>query len=129
MSENKDIEYLKTLPQNEHIIASLICIYTKEGGWSLYIGNDEAAEYTGTVNRLYYEFIKDAYESHLKFADLFGVCGDPHTKYKNLAGIFTYKQKLGGTCLEFLGEFDLVNKPFWYKVLPSLLKFYRNIKR
>jgi lipid II:glycine glycyltransferase (peptidoglycan interpeptide bridge formation enzyme) len=126
---NKDIDYLKQIPQNKHIIASLICIYTKKGAWSLYIGNDDTAEYTGTVNRLYYEFIKDAYLNHKDFADLFGVCGDPHTKYKNLAGIFTYKQKLGGTCLEFMGEFDLVNKPFWYKVLPSLLKIYRSLKK
>lgn len=126
---NKDIEYLNKLPKEEHIIASLICIYTKHGAWSLYIGNDETAEYTGTVNRLYYEFIKDAYENHLDFADLFGVCGDPKTKYKNLAGIFSYKQKLGGTCLEFMGEFDLVNKPFWYKVLPIMLSIYRKLKR
>ena len=31
----------------------------------IYIGNDEVATYTGTVNRLYYEFIKDAYNSLL----------------------------------------------------------------
>ena len=28
----------------------------------MYIGNDDVATYTGAVNRLYYEFIKDAYE-------------------------------------------------------------------
>src|SRR5574344_181780 len=115
---NKDIEYFKSKNNNkEQVIASLICIYTEHGAWSLYIGNNDIAEYTGTVNRIYYEFIKDAYESHKDFADLFGVCGDPHTKYKNLAGIYEYKRKLGGTYLEYLGEFDLINKPFWYRVL------------
>lgn len=126
---NKDIEYFNSKRQEEYVCASLICIYTTRGAWSLYIGNDEVAEYTGTVNRLYYEFIKDAYENHLEFADLFGVCGDPNTKYKNLAGIFEYKRKLGGTCLEFMGEFDLVNKPFWYKLLPIMLKVYRFIRK
>ena len=126
---NKDIEFFKNQERkDEYTIASLICIYTEKGAWSLYIGNDDVAEYTGCVNRLYYEFIKDAYNNHLEFADLFGVCGDPKTKYKNLAGIYEYKRKLGGTLIEFIGEFDLINKPFWYKILPILLKIYRKIK-
>ena len=126
----KDIEFLKGLPnQKEYTCASLICTYSNGGAWSLYIGNDEAAAYTGTVNRLYYEFMKDAYERKYEYADLFGVVGDPHTKFKNLAGIFEYKRKIGGDLIEFIGEFDLINKPFWYKVLPILLKIYRKLKK
>ena len=128
----KDIEFFKELEKEhpeEYTCASLICTYSATGAWSLYIGNDEAATYTGTVNRLYYEFIKDAYDNHYEYADLFGVVGDPHTKYKNLAGIYEYKRKIGGTYVEFIGEFDLINKPFWYAVLPFLLKIYRKIKK
>lgn len=125
---NKDIEFLSKKPQHNLVIASLICIYTPHKAWSLYIGNDDIAEYTGTVNRLYYEFIKDAYENKLDFADLFGTVGDPHTSYKNLAGLHEYKRKIGGTYIELIGEFDLVNKPFWYHILPILLKLYRIIK-
>ena len=126
----KDIEFLKNLPnQKEYTCASLICTYSNGGAWSLYIGNDEAAAYTGTVNRLYYEFMKDAFENNYEYADLFGVVGDPHTKFKNLAGIFEYKRKIGGDFIEFIGEFDLINKPFWYKVLPILLKIYRKLKK
>ncbi len=128
----KDIEYFTEISKNhkdEYTCASLICTYSATGAWSLYIGNDEVATYTGTVNRLYYEFMKDAYDNGYEYADLFGVVGDPKTKYKNLAGIFEYKRKIGGDLIEFIGEFDLVNKPFWYKVLPTLLKIYRKIKR
>ena len=126
----KDIEFLKTLPnQDEYTCASLICTYSGSGAWSLYIGNDEAAINTGTVNRLYYEFMKDAYDNKYEYADLFGVVGDPHTKFKNLAGIYEYKRKMGGDYIEFIGEFDLINKPFWYKVLPILLKIYRKLKK
>ena len=127
----KDIDYYKgkIREDDEYVIASLICIYTEIGAWSLYIGNDDIAEYSGTVNRLYYEFIKDAYESKKKYADLFGVVGDPKTTYKNLAGIYEYKRKMGGDLIEFIGEFDLINKPFIYKILPILLKFYRKIKK
>lgn len=128
----KDIEYFTEISKNhkdEYTCASLICTYSATGAWSLYIGNDKVATYTGTVNRLYYEFMKDAYDNGYEYADLFGVVGDPKTKYKNLAGIFEYKRKIGGDLIEFIGEFDLVNKPFWYKVLPTLLKIYRKIKR
>lgn len=128
----KDIENFTEISKNhkdEYTCASLICTYSATGAWSLYIGNDEVATYTGTVNRLYYEFMKDAYDDGYEYADLFGVVGDPKTKYKNLAGIFEYKRKIGGDLIEFIGEFDLINKPFWYKVLPTLLKIYRKIKR
>lgn len=128
----KDITYFeeiaKTQPE-EYTCASLICTYSKTGAWSLYIGNDEVASYTGTVNRLYYEFMKDAYEDNYEYADLFGVVGDPHTTYKNLAGIYEYKRKIGGDYIEFIGEFDLINKPIWYNVLPIMLKIYRKIRK
>lgn len=127
---NKDLEYFKNLQnKKEHIIASLICTYSKTGAWSLYIGNDHTAEITGTINRLYYEFIKDAYENKYDYADLFGTVGDPKTKFKNLAGIFEHKRMLGGEYIEFIGEFDLINKPIWYKILPILLKIYRKVKK
>lgn len=128
----KDIDYFKEVAKThkkEYTCASLICTYSKTGAWSLYIGNDDVASYTGTVNRLYYEFIKDAYENNYEYADLFGVVGDPNTKYKNLAGIYEYKRKIGGDYIEFVGEFDLVNKPIWYTILPILLKIYRKLKR
>ena len=127
----KDIEFFKSKKNDDKdlIIASLICIYSENGAWSLYIGNDDIAEYTGTVNRLYYEFMKDSYEDKKEFSDLFGTVGDPHTKFKNLAGIYEYKRKLGGTYLEWLGDFDLVNKPIMYKLLPMLLKIYRSISK
>lgn len=126
----KDIDYFNSLENKEEtIIASLICTYSKTGAWSLYIGNDDTATYTGTVNRLYYEFIKDAYNQKYEYADLFGVVGDPHTKYKNLAGIYEFKRKVGGDYIEFIGEFDLINKKIWYKILPILLRIYRTIKK
>ena len=127
----KDIEYFTNLSKEKeaYTIASLICTYSKTGAWSLYIGSDATAEYTGTINRLYYEFLKDAYENKYEYADLFGVVGDPKTKYKNLAGIYEYKRKIGGDYIEFIGEFDLINKPIWYNILPILLKIYRSIKK
>jgi len=97
--------------------------------WTLYIGNNDLATYTFSVNRAYYEAVKYASEQGLEFLDLFGTCGEPHTKEKNYAGIHEYKRKLGGTYTEFIGEFDIIAKPFWYRVLPVLLKIYRKLRK
>jgi peptidoglycan pentaglycine glycine transferase (the first glycine) len=107
----------------------LICPKTNSSMWTLYIGNNELATYTFAVNRAYYEAIKMAHELKLDFLDLFGTVGDPQTKEKNYAGIHEYKRKMGGTYTEFIGEFDLVTDKFWYKVLPTIIKIYRKIKK
>lgn len=107
----------------------LICPTTKDAMWTLYIGNNDLATYTFSVNRAYYEAIKLAHEQKKDFLDLFGTCGEPHTKEKNYAGIHEYKRKIGGTYTEFVGEFDLINKPFWYKVLPVFIKIYRKLRK
>ena len=57
-------------------------------------------------------------EKNCEFLDLFGTCGDPGTKEKNYNGIHEYKRKMGGTYTEFVGEYDIVNKPFINKMLP-----------
>lgn len=124
-----DIELLKDLKEDEIVVCSLICVYSAKGAWTLYIGNDYLGTKTSAVNRLYYESIKDAYDNKYEFMDLFGTVGDPHTNYKNLAGIYVFKRKLGGEYLEFIGEFDLVNKKFWYIVLPIILKLYRKVRK
>ena len=49
-----------------------------------------------------------------------------HNKY---SGLNEAKLGFNATAIEFIGEFDLINKPFWYKILPILLKLYRKIKK
>ena len=125
----KDIDILSEYKdyKNGKVICSLICSYTNYAAWTLYIGNDSLGMYTSAVNRCYYEALLDAKNNNLDFYDLFGTVGDPKTTYKNLAGLHEFKRKFGGEYIEFMGEFDLINKPLWYKLLPTLLKIYRKI--
>ena len=106
-----------------------VCPKTDKGMWMVYIGNNDLATYTFAVNRDYYEAVKYACENKKEFLDLFGTVGLPHTKEKNYAGIHEYKSNLGGIYTEFIGEFDLVNNHFWYKVLPIIIGCYRKIKK
>lgn len=125
----KDIEIFNTLKEEKVIICSLICTYTKNRAWSMFIGSNEVANLTFAVTRSYYEAIKDAYNKKYDFFDLFGTPGDPHTTYKNLAKLHDFKRKFGDKYIEFIGEFDLVNNKLFYKMLPCLLNVYRRIRK
>ena len=128
----KDIEMFKPYEKKHKdglLSLILICPHTDRAMWTLYIGNNELAEYTFSVNRAYYEAIKYANEMGYDFLDLYGTCGDPHTEYKNYARIHEYKRKMGGTYTEFIGEYDLINKKLMYIIMPKLMKIYRKIKR
>ena len=125
----KDIEIFNTLKEEKVIICSLICTYTKNRAWSMFIGSNEVANLTFAVTRSYYEAIKDAYNKKYDFFDLFGTSGDPHTTYKNLAKLHDFKRKFGDKYIEFIGEFDLVNNKLLYKMLPCLLNVYRRIRK
>ncbi len=122
------IPYKNKYP-NGLISLILICPIVNKKMWTLYIGNNSLATYTFAVNRAYYEAIKIANENNCEFLDLFGTCGDPGTKEKNYNGIHEYKRKMGGTYTEFVGEYDIVNKPFINKMLPIMLKIYRKLRR
>lgn len=124
----KEREEFSKIKGDNVIVCSLICTYTKNRAWSLYIGSDEIANLTFAVSKCYFEAIKDAHENGYEFFDLFGTVGDPNTNYKNLAKLHDFKRKFGDEYIEFIGEFDLVNKKLLYKVLPYLLKVYRKIR-
>lgn len=111
------------IPVNAHII-----VLDNNHATALYAGND--AEYKDVyANYLtYYEKMKHAFEKGAKDFDLFGVCGDPNTKFKNLAGIFEFKKQFGGKCIEYFGDFDLISNKLLYKVLPVLIKIYHKIR-
>ena len=111
-----------------YVVASLMCSYSNTGMYTLYLGNNDLGLYTFSINRIYYEVIVDCFNQGLEFMDLFGTVGDPHIEYKNLSTLHEYKRKFGDEYTEFLGEFDLIIKPFWYKALPRLLKIYRKIR-
>lgn len=115
--------------QEQLTICSQMCAMTNDSMWTLYIGNDEIGKELYAVNRMYLEIIKYAKETNHKYLDLFGTTGDVNHTYGNLAGIHNFKKNFGGNYIEFIGEFDLINKKILYKVLPIFLKTYRKLLR
>lgn len=126
---NKDKEVFSKIDEDRVMVCSLICVYQGKYAWSLYIGSDELANYTFAVSRCYYDSIIDAKNNGYVFYDLFGTVGDPKTNYKNLAHLHDFKRKFGDEYIEFVGEFDLVNNKFLYKLLPIMLSIYRKLRK
>ena len=60
--------------------------------------------------------------------DQFGTIGDLSKDNPRL-GLHEFKKKFGGDYVEFIGEFDLVTKPFMYFIFTTLVPIFRKIKR
>lgn len=125
----EEILKYEKLDNKEIPVCGHLLTYYGDIATALYAGNDATYKESCTNYLMYYEKIKYYHDKGAKYMDLFGVVGDPHTKYKNLAGIYNFKEQWGGDCIEFIGEFDLVNKKYWYKILPILLKIYRMLRK
>ena len=83
---------------------------------------------------LYYNIIKDANKEGKKVVDLFGTCGIPNPDPSNpIYGIHSFKKRLGGEYIEFIGEFDLVvNKKMYFlyqKIVPLKNKIHHYLQR
>ena len=102
---------------------------TKDTVWTLYIGNDDIGRNFYAVVRMYWEMIKYAKFTKHKKIDFFGTTGDTKNPPKNLGTLHKFKHNFGGNFIEFIGEFDYVNKKVLYKILPLFLKIYIKIKR
>lgn len=125
----KEKELFGKYESEKKVICTIVCTTTNNRIWSFFQGGDELASQTCAVMRCYYEVIKYSYEQGYDFFDVFGTPGDPHTDYKNLAKLHDFKRKYGDKYIEFIGEFDLVNKKVLYKVLPLLLGCYRKLRK
>lgn len=126
----KEKELFNKYNQKTIVICTIITISTNNHIWSFFQASNDIASATGAVMRCYYEAIKWAYNQKCyDFFDLFGTVGDPHTTYKNLASLHDFKRKFGSNYIEFIGEFDLINNNFLYKILPILLTVYRKLKK
>lgn len=118
--ENIKAEYGNKIILNGHFI-----IEYGNTAWVLYAGNHNILTDTYANYKTYFEHIK-YYHSRVKVYDQFGTIGDLD-KNNPLLGLHEFKKKFGGDYVEFIGEFDLVLKPFYYFCFTKLVPFYRNI--
>ncbi len=123
----KDIEEFTSIQKeygNEIILNGHFIIEYGTMAWVLYAGNHNILTDTYANYKTYYEHIK-YYHNKVKTYDQFGTIGDLR-KENPLLGLHEFKKKFGGDYVEFIGEFDLILKPFYYFLFTKLVPFYRN---
>ena len=77
---------------------------------------------------MYYNIIKDANSEGRKIVDLFGTCGIPNPNPSNpIYGIHSFKKRLGGEYIEFIGEFDLVVNKKMYTIYQKIVPLKNKI--
>ena len=127
---NKDLEEIKSIKEDEITLSSIITVKYGDTVWTVHGGNNSLLMNLNANYLCYYEIIKGAYNEGFKTVDCFGTCGIANPDKTNpIYGIHSFKKRLGGEYVEFIGEFDYVNKKFLYKILPIALKIYRKFKR
>ena len=127
---NKDIEALNDIKVDKLVLSSIITVKYNNKVWTVHGGNSNELRNLNSNYLLYYSIIKDAYDNGYKVVDFFGTSGDANpSKDSPIYGIHNFKKRLGGEYTEFIGEFDLVCKPFLYKVFNILIPIRRKIQK
>ena len=78
-------------------------------------------------NRVYYEKMMAQKAAGCVWLDQFGTVGDPLTN-PDFSSIHAFKRQWGGRYIEFIGEFDLVTKPFWFWLYETVRPAYRRFR-
>ncbi len=116
-------KYGDVITLNAHVI-----IEYGDKAWTLYAGNHNVLTSSQSNYKVYYEHIKYCHDEGLKYYDHFGTIGDLNHDNPRY-GLHIFKKAFGGNYIEFSGEFDYVNKPFWYFCFTKLVPFYRRLVR
>ena len=121
-------EYTPYKDMDEIVLNAHAIIIYNDKAWVLYAGNHNILTNTFSNYKTYFEHIKYCKENGIKMYDQFGTIGDLSKDNPRL-GLHEFKKKFGGDYVEFIGEFDLVTKPFMYFIFTTFVPFLRKIKR
>lgn len=124
----KEKQELDKINASELTLSSIITAKYNDKIWTIHGGNHSLLRSLNSNYLIYFEIIKDACNAGYKTIDFFGTTGNPNPK-SCIYGIHLFKKRLGGEYTEFIGEFDLVTKPFMYFIFTTFVPFLRKIKR
>lgn len=125
----KDLNDIEKIEQDEVILSSIITVKYGDIVWTVHGGNNSILMGLNANYLLYYTIMKDAYDNGYKWLDCFGTCGIANPDKSNpIYGIHSFKKRLGGEYIEFIGEFDLITNKIMYSIYKKLIPLYRKIK-
>ena len=124
----KDVENdINNYGNNPYIAAGLYLSYGSEVVY-LFGGSYKEFMSYGAQYLMQYEMIKYAKDNNFKRFNFYGIDGDFSKESINY-GLFDFKRGFNSNVVELIGEFDLVENKFNYKLYNFLLKQYKRLRR
>ena len=120
---NNEVTTRSNTDTNKTLAAAIVVYYEKRATY-LFGGSSQEEKQTMAPYLLHWEIIKDAKQNGFVEYDLFGVAPEDQPKHR-WANVTSFKKKFGGDYLELVGSFDLVLRPFEYKLFKLAEKFRR----
>lgn len=124
--EKSKEEFIETKKEtgNQVVLSAYMIVQYGEKCWTLYSCNEPKVRNAYGNYLIYKTQVLDACEEGYKIFDAFGTIGEPKSD-KTLAGIHEFKKKFGGEYIEFIGEFDFIQKKGLYFLFTKLVPYYR----
>lgn len=123
----KEFEQIKEIKEEKIVLSSIITAKFDDKVWTIHGGNSDRLMFLDGNYELYYEILKQSHNEGYKYVDFFGSEGEVN-KDSNIYGIYLFKLRFGGEFDEFIGEFDLITRPFINSIIQKLLVMRRKIK-
>ena len=109
-------------------IAGTLAIWYGDKVWYLYgASSNEDRNYMPNY-LLQWEMIRWAVEKGCRVYDFRGVPGDVGEDHP-LYGLVKFKKGFNGDYTEFVGEMDLVLRPFWYKTIEKGTEVFKEVRK
>lgn len=129
VSRIKDFEAMKEKHGKRIVLASsMFIIYGREVVYLFSGSDDEFMKYNAQYF-IQWEIIKYAVENKYERYNFYGIEGNFEKENNPTYGIYEFKKGFDGEVVEFIGEFDLVIKPFYYYLYKVSFKVYKSLKR
>jgi len=110
-------------------IAGTLAYLFGDKAWYIYGASSNAHRNVMPNYLIQWTMIKWAKTNNCKVYDFRGVSGDL-SEDNPLYGLYRFKKGFNGTFTEFIGEYDLVFSPFYYRLWTNLEPLYqKNIRR
>lgn len=125
-----ELKKIQSISEKQLTLSSIMTVKYGNKVWTVHGGNHSLLRELNSNYLLYFQIIEDSYNQGYQIIDFFGTSGKANPdKTDPIYGIHSFKKRLGGEYIEFIGEYDLIIHPFLYKCYHSLIPIYRKIRR
>jgi len=109
-------------------VSAILVVGFGQGVWGICTGNSASSRGLGASYLLNWEVITWAIHNGYKFYDMGGIAPEAD-EHHPLGGLKIFKSHLGGSAVEFVGEYDLVFKSPAYRLWNIGQKSFNTIKK